>query len=221
MPLFRLALSLLLVLGTSLATAQAKPRIEKAADLPRFTYKIDGKVEDVARSKEKFGPFAAAVRRDNDSVLANYEIADKATQRDLLGAARAARLPRRPLRRRAGGAATRSGRCRKSPPTSCVGHAAARDGRRPAQGRRPRLARPTGARWARRSRANSTPMPYARDRERHQGSQGRRRAHRRGAAARPRSRGRCSRSSTRTAGSAPISRRASSARASRWSTCCR
>ncbi|HEY3635044.1 MAG TPA: S8 family serine peptidase [Caldimonas sp.] len=85
MPLFRLALSLLLVLGTSLATAQTKPRIEKAADLPRFTYKIDGKVEDVVRSKEKFAPFATAVRRDTDSVLANYDIADKATRTSLIG----------------------------------------------------------------------------------------------------------------------------------------
>jgi subtilisin family serine protease len=85
MPLLRLALSLLLVLGTSLATAQTKPRIEKAADLPRFTYKIDGKVEDVVRSKEKFAPFATAVRRDTDAVLANYDIADKATRTSLIG----------------------------------------------------------------------------------------------------------------------------------------
>jgi hypothetical protein len=31
-----------LSLVTSLASAQTKPRIEKAADLPRFTYKIEG-----------------------------------------------------------------------------------------------------------------------------------------------------------------------------------
>jgi hypothetical protein len=29
------------------AVAQTKPRIEKAADLPRFSYKVEGNVEDV------------------------------------------------------------------------------------------------------------------------------------------------------------------------------
>jgi hypothetical protein len=66
-------------------TPAGKPRIEKAADLPRFTYKLDAKVEDVVRNKERFTPFAAQVRRDTESVLAGYDIPDKATQRDLLG----------------------------------------------------------------------------------------------------------------------------------------
>lgn len=61
-----------------------KPRIEKAADVPRFTYKIDGKVEDLLRSAERFAPFGAAVRRDTESLLANYDIADKGTRRDLI-----------------------------------------------------------------------------------------------------------------------------------------
>jgi subtilisin family serine protease len=81
----RAAVAVLLSLFTVLAYAQApKPRIEKAADLPRFTYKIDGKLEDVVRSPERFAPFAAAVRRDTESVLAGYDIPDKATQRDLI-----------------------------------------------------------------------------------------------------------------------------------------
>jgi subtilisin family serine protease len=81
----RAAVTLLLSLFTVLAHAQApKPRIEKAADLPRFTYKVDGKLEDVVRSPERFAPFAAAVRRDTESVLAGYDIPDKATQRDLI-----------------------------------------------------------------------------------------------------------------------------------------
>jgi hypothetical protein len=65
-------------------TPAAKPRIEKAADLPRFTYKLDAKVEEVVRSKERFAAFATQVRRDVESVLAGYEIPDKSTQRDLL-----------------------------------------------------------------------------------------------------------------------------------------
>jgi hypothetical protein len=63
----------------------AKPRIEKAADLPRFTYKLDAKVEDVVRSRERFAPLAAQMRKDVESVLAGYDIPDKSTQRDLLG----------------------------------------------------------------------------------------------------------------------------------------
>jgi subtilisin family serine protease len=82
---WRLVLVLLFAVVAGTAAAQGKPRIDKAADLPKFTYKIDGKVEDVVRSKEKFAPFAAAVRRDTESVLANYDIPDKATRSSLVG----------------------------------------------------------------------------------------------------------------------------------------
>ena len=85
----RMALCAALLLAMPLATqAQApaaKPRIEKAADLPRFTYKLDAKAEDVVRSSERFAPFAAQVRRNVESVVSGYELADKAAQRDLLG----------------------------------------------------------------------------------------------------------------------------------------
>jgi len=64
--------------------AQAKPRIERAADLPRFTYTIDGALEDVVRSRERFALLGAAIRRDSESVLAGYDIPDKGTQRDLI-----------------------------------------------------------------------------------------------------------------------------------------
>jgi subtilisin family serine protease len=65
--------------------AQTKQRIEKAADLPRFSYKLDGSVEAMLRDDARFRAFAAQVRRDVESVLAHYDIADKATLRDLLG----------------------------------------------------------------------------------------------------------------------------------------
>ena len=68
----------------AVAVAQAKPRIEKAADMPRFSYKIDGQLEDLVKDEKAFGRFAAEVRRDNQSVLDGYEIADKAAHRDLL-----------------------------------------------------------------------------------------------------------------------------------------
>jgi len=67
------------------AFAQPRPKIDKAADLPRFTYRIDGRVEDIVRDAAKFKPFAAEVRRDTESVLAKYEIDDHATLRQLEG----------------------------------------------------------------------------------------------------------------------------------------
>lgn len=62
----------------------AKVRIDKAADLPRFEYRIEGKVEALLADPAKFAVFAAAVRRDTQSVLDRYEIADKAVERQLL-----------------------------------------------------------------------------------------------------------------------------------------
>lgn len=67
------------------AADAARPRIEKAADLPRFTYPVQGRLEDIVRDPAKFAPLAAAIRRDTESVLAGYDIPDKATRRDLLG----------------------------------------------------------------------------------------------------------------------------------------
>ena len=86
MKLFTLALAAALALAAPVLaqTPAAKPRIEKAADLPRFTYKLDAKVEDVVRSKERFATFATQVRRDVESVRVGYDIPDKSTQRDLL-----------------------------------------------------------------------------------------------------------------------------------------
>ena len=79
------AIALIALLTTQmLSWAQTKPRIDKAADLPRFSYRIEGKVEDVVRNADRFAPFAAALRKDIESVLGGYEIGDKATQRDLM-----------------------------------------------------------------------------------------------------------------------------------------
>jgi hypothetical protein len=67
------------------AAAADRKRIEKAADLPRFSYKVDGKLEDIVRDDAKFKAFSREVRRDTESVLAEYDIADKAMLRQLLG----------------------------------------------------------------------------------------------------------------------------------------
>ena len=67
------------------ALAQAKKKIERAADLPRFSYRIDGKVEDLLHDAAKFKAFAGAVRADTESVLRDYELSDKAAERQLRG----------------------------------------------------------------------------------------------------------------------------------------
>jgi subtilisin family serine protease len=77
-------LILALAAGTALAQ-QPRQRVDKAADLPRFNYRIDGKVEDLVRDEGKFEPFAAQLRRDVESVLGRYEIPDKSVERGYLG----------------------------------------------------------------------------------------------------------------------------------------
>ncbi|MBQ0931126.1 S8 family serine peptidase [Ideonella sp. 4Y16] len=80
-----LALTAGLTLSAPATWAQsAKPRIEKAADLPRFSYPVKGPLETLVRQTEAYAPFAAALRRDIESVLAGYEIPDVGTRRDLL-----------------------------------------------------------------------------------------------------------------------------------------
>jgi subtilisin family serine protease len=81
----RIMLLLVALSLTGPALAQTRQRIEKAADLPRFTYQVDGKVEDLLTDDAKFATFAKQLRRDIDSVLAGFEIADKASERQLLG----------------------------------------------------------------------------------------------------------------------------------------
>jgi Subtilase family len=79
------ALALTLATPFDATLAQARPRIEKAADLPRFTYPVKGSLEALVKDEKAFAAFAADVRRDIESVLAKYEIADKASERQLLG----------------------------------------------------------------------------------------------------------------------------------------
>lgn len=80
--LFTFIVALMLVSG---AQAQEKKRIDKAADMPRFTYKVDGKLDEVVRDDAKFKAFSAELRRDTESVLAQYDIADKSMLRQQLG----------------------------------------------------------------------------------------------------------------------------------------
>lgn len=66
---------------------EAKTRITKQADLPRFSYPIAGTASQfVEGDAATFDPFAAKVRADIDSVLADYEIEDRSTLRRILAA---------------------------------------------------------------------------------------------------------------------------------------
>ncbi len=65
--------------------APARPRIERAADLPRYTIPVDGALEETVRDPAKFAPFAKTYRSKTESTLASYDIADKATLRGMLG----------------------------------------------------------------------------------------------------------------------------------------
>lgn len=64
--------------------AADKLRIDKEADIPRFTYPVTDKLEAVVRDKALFAKVTAPVRADMESVLAKYEIGDKAVQRGFL-----------------------------------------------------------------------------------------------------------------------------------------
>jgi hypothetical protein len=83
--LIRILASVLLLAFAPMLQAQTKPRIEKAADLPRFTYPLKGSLEALVKDPTKFAAFSTDLRRDVESVLAKYEIADKASERELLG----------------------------------------------------------------------------------------------------------------------------------------
>lgn len=72
--------------GTGLVLAQApKQKITRAADVPQFSYPVTGKVEDLVHSDEAFAKLMAQIRKDVESVLANYDIEESATKRRLLG----------------------------------------------------------------------------------------------------------------------------------------
>ena len=81
----RFTLCIVTLLLAASASAQTKPRIDKAADLPRFSYAVSGNLEQLVRDEKAFSAFADQVRRDTEGVLAKYDIADKSMQSQLLG----------------------------------------------------------------------------------------------------------------------------------------
>lgn len=72
-------------LALTTALAQAPKRAERADDLPRFSYPVQGELEAIVRDPQRFAALAQAVRRDIEATLAGYDIAELATRRQLLG----------------------------------------------------------------------------------------------------------------------------------------
>ena len=64
--------------------AADKQRIDKEADIPRFTYVVSEPLEKIVRDKILFEKVTRPVRADIESVLAKYEIGDKAAHRSML-----------------------------------------------------------------------------------------------------------------------------------------
>lgn len=83
--MLRTAACLALALAAAAPSAAEKKRVERAADLPRFSYRVEGRLEETVRNPEAFARLAGPMRRDLQSVLDGHEIADRSHQRRLLG----------------------------------------------------------------------------------------------------------------------------------------
>jgi len=80
-----LAVSLLLLGSVASAQSSVKKKVMTQSDLPRFTYPMDKPASELLQADAAtFDAFAAKVRADLDTVFRDYEVADKATLRDLL-----------------------------------------------------------------------------------------------------------------------------------------
>ena len=79
------ALVTLAAMSDASAQAPAKKPVNTLDDLPRYTYPVTGTATDLVKSDDQtFGVFAAKVRADVDSTLAQYDIQDHGEVRSLL-----------------------------------------------------------------------------------------------------------------------------------------
>ena len=80
-----LASLLLLVAHVATAESSAKKKVTSQSDLPRFTYPMDTPASELLQADTAtFDTLAAKVRADLETVFRDYDVADKATMRDLL-----------------------------------------------------------------------------------------------------------------------------------------
>ena len=89
------ALVLVFVTSTGVILAQTKKTVKTAADLPRFSYPLNQSASSYLKADDAtFNVLAKKVETDVNSVLANYNISDKETLRELLAARLSAQLLR-------------------------------------------------------------------------------------------------------------------------------
>jgi subtilisin family serine protease len=87
--LSRTILAILLLFALPFASAQtaAKKKVTRQSDLPRFSYPITVPASALVQADAAtFNAFTAKVRSDLESVLSDYDIADRSTLRSLMGA---------------------------------------------------------------------------------------------------------------------------------------
>ena len=90
-PLYSLVLFCAVSAGVVLG--QAKKTVNTAADLPRFSFPLDQPASSLLKADDAtFNVLAKKVETDVNSVLADYNISDKETLRELLGARLSAQL---------------------------------------------------------------------------------------------------------------------------------
>lgn len=80
---------LFLALCLNAAAAQSQPSAKKKvvnqSDLPRFSYPVNGSATTLLQADAAtFGPFAAKVGADLDTIFRDYEVEDKATLKNLI-----------------------------------------------------------------------------------------------------------------------------------------
>ncbi len=66
-------------------TTSQKQRIEKAADLPTFSYPVQGDLAALVRDDARYKPLSRKIAQDYSEVLVKYDIAESASQRQYLG----------------------------------------------------------------------------------------------------------------------------------------
>ncbi|GDX99790.1 hypothetical protein LBMAG48_21940 [Phycisphaerae bacterium] len=63
----------------------AKKPVSSVMDLPRYTYKIEGKASEFLLTGEPFAKFVSEVKKNTQTTLDEYDITDKTTLKGLLG----------------------------------------------------------------------------------------------------------------------------------------
>jgi subtilisin family serine protease len=75
----------LILVCSAVAQDAARTKVTSQADLPRFSYPLTAPASDLVQADAAtFDAFASKVRADLDTIFRDYDIADKATMRNLL-----------------------------------------------------------------------------------------------------------------------------------------